>query len=309
MSIHHFRSFGLILGLLNKPRLVSKEWKKGKEVEIYHITTLLLVPHRDLAYQLHRWIEQITKRLPKAHIASIAYVLVRGTGIPVGRQIQQLEENPPHILICTPQAFMDIYKEKREILKLSTLTTIAVDEVDYLVETPARKDPNKSYRLAYEKAKRKVARHPGPTRELLDIVYSKRKEWNERRCSSEESEWEEGAVGKEWEKTPQLILSSATLRAHLKNYLFEESGWLNKDSLVKIFKDGGRKKSEGNKDKKLVAGKQGSVLHSVLVVSEGEEAKNVVGAVAGPEMKWMNVEGLEVEETVDECYDESKASM
>jgi len=312
------RSFGLILGLLNKPRLVSREWKDGKEVEMRHITTLLLVPHRDLAYQLYRWIEQITKRLPKTRIASIAYVLVRGTGIPVDRQIEQLEENPPHLLICTPQALMDIYQRNREVLKLTRLTTIAVDEVDYLVETAARKDPNKSYRLAYEKAKRKVARHPGPTRQLLDMVYSKRKEWNERRYSSERSEWEaeEGVVGKEWEKTPQLILSSATLRAHLKNYLFEESGWLNKDNLVKIFSnhyDKGRKKSEV---KKVAAGhseqtaKQGSVLHSVLVVSEEGETKNVVGARVGPEMKWTG--GEEVEETeveMDGCYDESKAQV
>jgi len=282
---------------------VSREWKDGKEVERHHITTLLLVPHRDLAYQLYRWIEEITKGLPKVCIASIAYVLVRGSGIPVDTHINRLEENPPHILICTPQGFMDVYKEKDEALKLSTLTTVAVDEVDYLVETAARKDPNKSYRLAYEKAKRKVALHPGATRELLDVVYSKRKKWNESwRCSSEGSEWE----GKEWEKTPQLILSSATLRAHLKNYLFEESGWLNKENLVKIFRD--QYDKERKKKSELAglhSGKQGSVLHSVLVVSEGGETKNVAGAVVGPDMKW-TMKGEE--SVVEECYDEGKGS-
>jgi len=145
-----------------------------------------------------------------------------------------------------------------------------VDEVDYLVETVARKKPNKSSRLAYEKAKRKVARHPGPTRKFLDIVYSKWKEWNERqrRYSSERSGWEEkGTVGREWKKkTPQLILSSATLGKNLKNFLFE-SGWLNKDNLVEIFRDGERKKNEGKEvDKTEPTGKQGTqgtVLHSV----------------------------------------------
>lgn len=288
---------------------MSREWKDGKEVEMHHITTLLLVPHRDLAYQLYRWIEQITKGISKARIASIAYVLVRGTGVPVDGHIKRFEENPPHILICTPQAFMDVYKANREALKLSTLSTIAVDEVDYLVETPTRKDPNRSYRLAYEKARRKVSRHPGPTRELLDIVYSKRKEWNARRYSSERSEWEEEErmVGKEWEKTPQLILSSATLRAHLKNYLFEESGWLNKDNLVKIFSDSQREKRQVAGRHSEPTDKQGSVLHSVLVVSEEGDIKNVAGARAVPEMKWTNgeeVEGREAE--VDECYDKGK---
>lgn len=299
----------MILGLLNKPRLVSRELKDGKEVELRYITTLLVVPHRELAYQLYHWVERIMimKKLAKARIASLVYVLARGTGIPVDRHISQLEKNPPHILICTPQALMDVYKEKREALKLSTLSTIAVDEVDYLVETLARKDPNKSYRLAYEKAKKKMARHPGPTRQFLDIVYWKRKKWNKERYSSEGSKREEGPARKEWEQTPQLILSSATLRAHLKNYLFEESGWLNKDDLIKIFSDGQQKKVKGKEGESLSAGytgKQGSVLHSVLVVSEGN-TRNVVGARAAPEMEWTNDEKLgEVE--VDECYDESK---
>lgn len=307
-----YRSFGLILGLINKPRLVSREWKDGKEIETHHITTLLLVPHRDLAYQLYRWIEQITRTLPKAHIESIAYVLVRATGIPVEKRIKQLEKNPPHILICTPQALEDVYKKNREVLKLSTLSTIVVDEVDYLVESLARKDPKKSYLQAYEKARKKMAQHPGLTRQFLDVVYSKRKEWNERRYSSERSEREEEeeTVGREWKKTPQLILSSATLRAHLKNYLFEESGWLNKDNLVKIFRDDERKKNKEKEAEKTgqsePTGRQGTVLHSVLVVSEGE-TKNVAGARVVPELKWTKEEAeVNVETEVDEGYDEGK---
>lgn len=289
----------MILGLFNKPRLVLRA-EKG--VEKHCITSIFIVPHRDLAFQLYRWLDQITKRLPKTRIASIAYVLVRGTGIPMDRQIKRLEQNPPHILICTPQALMDIYKIDRRALGLATLTTIVADEVDYLIKTPARKDPNKSYRLAHEKAKQKVVRHPGLTREFLDFVYSRRKEWNERRYSSQGSGEE-----RRWKNTPQLILTSATLRVNLKNYLFEESGWLNKDNLVKIFRDNLRKKSDAKKVQQPLAGRsepQGSVLHSVLVVSEGE-TKNVVGARAVPALKWIE-EKEAVEAEVDERYDESK---
>jgi hypothetical protein len=46
------------------------------------------------------------------------------------------------------------------------------------------------------------------------------------------------------------------------------------------------------------------VLHSVLVVSEGE-TKNVVGAKVAPDLKWTKDEE-EVEAEVDELYDESK---
>ena len=254
------RSFGLVLGLINKLRLVSRAKKDGKEIERHRITTILLVRHRTLAFQLYRWIEQITKTLPGTRIESLAYVLVRGTGVPMKTQMKRLEEKPPHILICTPQALMDAYGEKREALKLATLSTIVLDEVDH-----------RSYKLAYEKGTRTVPRYPGPTRQFLDIMYAKWK-WNQRRYASERSGWQErGTVGRVWKQAPQLILSSATLGKNLKNYLFE-SGWLNKDNMVEILRDGERKKNEGKKiDKTEPTGKQGTVLHSVLVDQEYEK--------------------------------------
>lgn len=302
LNLLRIRSFGLILGLINKPRRVSKEWKDGKEIEKQLITTVLLVPHRDLAFQLYRIVDRIIRTLPKTHVASVAYVLVRGTGVPIPRQLMRLEATPPHILICTPQALSDAYKTKRDALKLSTLSTIAVDEVDYLVEAVPRKKPGKFYKEAHEKVKKKVARHPGLTRQFLDVMYSKRKQWNEERYSSGRTDEEK------WKKTPQLILMSATMHVPLKNYLYEESGWLNKDNLVKIVKNDERKKSDKKKVKKAgdseVTGERGTVLHSVLVVSEGEP-KNIVGARVAPELKLTKGEE-EAEAEVDERYDESK---
>jgi superfamily II DNA/RNA helicase len=298
------RSFGLMLGLINKPRLVTKEWKDGKSIEKHHITTILVVPHRDLAFQLYRIVDRIIKTLPKTRVESIAYVLVRGTGIPIPRQILRLETTPPHILICTPKALLDVYRRQSSVLKLFTLSTVAVDEVDYLVEVLPRKNPKKSFKQAHEKAEKKVARHPGLTRQFLDNIFSKRKEWNEERHSFEET-------GK---KTPQLILMSATMHVPLKNYFYEDRGWLTKDNVVKIIKNDERKKSDKKKVKKAgaseseVTGEQGTVLHSILVVSEGE-TKNVVEARDAPELKWTKGEEeteAEAEAEVDEHYDESK---
>ena len=283
---------------------MSKEWKDGKEIEKQLITTILLVPHRDLAFQLYRIVDRITRTLPKTRVASIAYVLVRGTGVPIPKQLLRLEEKPPHILICTPKALFDAYRKGSDALGLSTLSTIAVDEVDYLVETVPRKNPNKSFKEAHEKAKKKVARHPGLTRQFLNVMYPKRKEWNERRYSSDRTD------GEKLKKRPQLILMSATIHVPLKNYFFEESGWLNKDNVVKIVKVDQPKKSVKKKIKRAgeseVTGERGTVQHSVLVVSEGEP-KNVVGAMVAPELKWTKGEAeVEAEVEVDERYDESK---
>lgn len=297
----------MMLGLINKPRLVSKEWRDGKSIEMQHITTILLVPHRDLAFQLYRIVDRITRSLPKTRIESIAYVLVRGTGVPIPKQILRLEASPPHILICTPKALLDVYKAKSSALQLSTLSTVAVDEVDYLIEALPRKDPNKSFKEAHEKAKKKLVKHPGLTRQFLDNIYSKRKKWNKERCSSEETDREEN--------TPQLILMSATIHVPLKNFFYEKSGWLNKDNVFKIIKNVERTKSDNKKKVKKAGdseatGERGTVLHSVLVVSEGEP-KNVVEARDAPELKWTKGEeegaaegAAEVE--VDEHHDESK---
>jgi superfamily II DNA/RNA helicase len=256
LNLFWIRSFGLMLGLLNKPRLVSKEMKNGKEIEKHHITSLLLVPHRELAFKLYRIVDRIIYSLPKARAATMAYVLVRGTGVPIDRQLRRLEETPPHILICTPKALLDVYKAKSNSLKLSTLSTIAVDDMEALIETVSRKEPKKPYKRANDKTKRKTVRHPGLARQFLNGIYSKRRDWDDS---------PERTVG--GKQGPQLILLSATLRVHSEQDLFEKNGWLDKDNLIKIFKDDERQKMKKKKVQKAghsgVTGKQGTVLHSV----------------------------------------------
>jgi len=203
------RSFGLVLGLLNKPRVVVHEGKGSRRV----VTTLFIVPHRDLAYQLVEWIERLAGGLgTSARLSSIVQVVVRGSNKAVRTTVKELKETPPHILIGTPQALLETCREDEDALQLSTLSTVVVDEVDYLVETAARKEAGKSFHKAYEKAVRKVQLHPGPTREILDMIYG----------------------GDEGKKRAQLIMTSATLRVHLKDYLFDESGWLDRCNVVKI---------------------------------------------------------------------------
>ncbi|KDR85310.1 hypothetical protein GALMADRAFT_132015 [Galerina marginata CBS 339.88] len=264
------KSFGLVVGLLNKPRMVVHDEKGGKRRVV---TTLFVVPHRDLAYQLFHWVERLTGALrPSPALPSIAQILVRGSGKTKERVVGELRETPPHILICTPQALMEVYREDKEALQLDTVSTVVVDEVDYLVETDGRK----------------VKKHAGPTREILDVIYRKRKELCEKEYMAEEEQYESVAewrnAREEEEGIPQLIVSSATLRVHFKNHLFEESGWLNSYNLVKI---------SGQK-----AVQPGKVQHSILVVTE-TGIRNVEGAVEGPR------EEAVVRERAEEAAEES----
>ncbi|GLB36042.1 putative helicase superfamily c-terminal domain [Lyophyllum shimeji] len=284
------KSFGIVLALLNKPRMSSQEKGGGKRSVTRHITSLVLVPHRDLAHQLFHWIQRmVSMTQPPPDISSVAQVLVRDGGTHLTQGLETLRQTPPHVLISTPQAIFDVYKEDPEALQLPHLSSVVVDEVDYLIETVPRKDPARSFRKATVKAQRKLLAHPGVTRQLLDVIFAKRKEINERRKD------EPGAVqyrrrteiaeNPYTDGLPQLILSSATLRSHLNNYLFEESGWLNKDNLLKV---------KGTKPQPVLHEKQGStatelypldglggtgISHSVLLVSE-DGIENIAGAVA-----------------------------
>ncbi|KAG6911520.1 hypothetical protein DXG01_011822 [Tephrocybe rancida] len=280
------KSFGLMVALLNKQR-VSSQGKTKKQVT-RHITSLVLVPHRDLAYQLLHWIQRMADVTePPPDISTIAQVLARDGGAHITDGLRMLRQTPPHILIGTPQAIMDVYKTDPDALQLDYLSSVAVDEVDYLIETVPNKDPNRSFFKATAKAKKKLLAHPGVTRQLLDVIFAQRKQANALRKD------EPGIVQerrrREFHNYPsmgaQLILSSATLRRHLNNYLFEESGWLNRDNLLKVRGSTGAPEAQKKRkasDLYLHDGLGGtSITHSVLLVSE-EGINNIDGAKPAP---------------------------
>lgn len=269
------------------------------------ITSLVIVPHRDLAYQLLHWIHRMTaspKVLSVPPISSIAQVLVRDGATLLPTQISALHAQPPHILIGTPQILLDVYNEDRDALQLGTLSTVVVDEVDYLIESVPRKPSQKMM----EKARKKLDRHPSATRQLLDVIYAARvQEHKNRSDDSERLQHLKNTIPQP--HSPQLIMSSATLRNHLKIYLFNESGWLRTDKLQKItgprLKDSRRLPFDGEwvqgvQPQTDIGGKDmhpsGSevaekserdglggtdISHSVLVVSRTGEIKNIAGAV------------------------------
>ncbi|KAJ7783669.1 P-loop containing nucleoside triphosphate hydrolase protein [Mycena maculata] len=251
------KSFGLVCALLNRPRAEKRRSKKPA------ITSIFIVPHRDLAYQFYHWVERMftpAASVPSFSIGSIAQVLVRGSR---GSGLPFLRENPPHLLFGTPQALMDVYREDPGALKLDTLSALVVDEADYLVPTWA-------HRTSRERKVLKQPHHPGDTREFLDIVYGK----HGPRSFNEDDELER-------DRSPQLIVSSATLPAHLVEYVSEESGWLDRDDWITI--------SPHQSESK--------VAHSVLVVSE-DHVRNIDGAVPP-----RHVDVFPTSNTQEECDD------
>jgi superfamily II DNA/RNA helicase len=214
-------------------------------------------------------------------LQSLAQVVVREGLSHLTTGLRNLRETPPHILIGTPQALLDIWREDPKALQLSHLSSVVVDEVDYLIETLPKKDPNRSFRKAVIKASKKLQAHPGVTRELLDVIYAQRKELNEMRQDEPGATLHRRRTGLVEQRgdspSPQLIMSSATLRSHLNNYLYEESGWLNKDNLLKVkgTTAGTQQLGDQNKNNALRAS---GILHSVLLVSD-TGIENVSGAV------------------------------
>jgi len=300
-NLDRLRSFGLTLALLNKPRLVSLN---KREEKVRHITSLVLVPHRELGLQLMHWIERMVNAGdPAPPLASIAQLLIRDDKMHLTSGVHMLEEVAPHMLIGTPQAVMDVYERHPKLLQLDTLSTVVVDEVDYLVETPSRKDPGKSFKKAAEKAKRKLLAHPGPTRHLLNTIYSRRIEVNQRRNDEAGWEIEKRRSGLPSDTmmppSPQLVVSSATLRTHLRDYLYNESGWLDRDRVVKISGSGNRpaemvRRGDGAKEVD-----NASIMHSVLLVSENR-VRNIPGAVTTDSRPASSIEEVPANDSTDE---------
>jgi superfamily II DNA/RNA helicase len=204
---HHGRSFGLILALL------SKYWNPTQSRKRPLPASLLLVPHRDLAYQFRFWIERIASVNSGLRHSMPAHVVVRGQEEP-SLHVSQIRKTPPGILIGTPQAILDMLHEDENLLNFWAPSTVVVDEVDYIIDLfPAGASVDKKKRLAA-----KIKRHPSAGKLLLDQIFVPPIRGGSVVASS-----------------PQLVVCSATLQTGLRQQLYQ-NGWFRKaiDSVVKV---------------------------------------------------------------------------
>ncbi|CDO73508.1 hypothetical protein BN946_scf185013.g143 [Trametes cinnabarina] len=278
------KSFAAVLALLSQRRgHPYNSTLPGLTAPVLPITSLVLVPHRDLAYQYLHWIERIHHHMtPQDPLPSLAQVFLRDSAKSLQDQLDPIQRTPPHILIGTPQALLDVVELDPQALPFDRLSTIVVDEVDYLIETvPVLAD---KYLMA--KIERRIHRHPGPTRILLNHIYSttsaRRKDtWQMYRAQnpSGQAHRREPNDGK-----PQLVMMSATLRNHLRRFLLADSGWFTKatSKLVRITgevspHDPKRKQFEEDAADDAVGGTD--IQHHVVVVSDNGNITNIEDAL------------------------------
>eukprot|EP01094_Clydonella_sp_ATCC50884_P010632 TRINITY_DN2038_c0_g3_i2.p1 TRINITY_DN2038_c0_g3~~TRINITY_DN2038_c0_g3_i2.p1 ORF type:complete len:443 (-),score=216.29 TRINITY_DN2038_c0_g3_i2:263-1543(-) len=108
--------------------------EKEKEV-----STLVLCHTRELAYQICKEFERFKKYMPAVKVG------VFYGGVPVAQHVEQLKNDPPHVVIGTPGRVIDLIQ--RGALKLSSVKHFVLDECDKMLETlDMRRDVQRIYR-------------------------------------------------------------------------------------------------------------------------------------------------------------------
>ncbi|KAG1749885.1 P-loop containing nucleoside triphosphate hydrolase protein [Suillus paluster] len=309
------KSFGLLLGLLSKPRISRYDPEKGKDNATKGITTLLIVPHRDLAYQFLHWLHHMLTSAGEPapySLASIAQVLVRGSPPenlknssprileaivnPSSSGISVLREYPPHILIATPTALIDVLHKEPEVLQLSTLTTVVVDEVDSLLQVV----PQKGSKHAREKAERLNEKHPPILKTVLDVLYTNTKT-SSSQLRKRLLEMKLAPIHR-----PQLIMLSATMRNRLRTAFFGTYGWFRSGQVLKLIK--------ASSSSRAAHGLNRTITHHILVVSQDGSVKNIAGArkpraLAPPDSSGTANSYVEDEEEEEFIFDEDDEAL
>ena len=280
--------------MLSDFRVWRSEHESHKKPTNPSVSALVIVPHKDLALQLARWVQVITQskiQVQRPELSSVVQVLAKIPGEPLEDRLVELERVTPHILIGTPQVLLNNYDR----LKLHKLNTVVVDEVDYLIETV----PNLSDTFKREKIRKKIAKYPGPTRQLLNKILEPRMIKPDNADPDNTPAPMHTTRQPQIHHTPQLILSTATFRSHLNRFLFQGSGWLTRGDmhLVKI---------NGTPGKTETSTWLPNAIHSVLVVNEEFEIRNIEGAIVSPDPQ---PSSTEEGEAVSQADDEDEAAL
>lgn len=271
------RSFGLLLALLNMERKFAlTKTGDGRPVKMPLVTSLVLTPHRDLAYQFLHWIRSILDATEgSVPLASLAQVLLRGSAMSLPDQIAQVHAHRPQILIGTPQAVLEALALERNSLDIHGISAVVVDEADYLLES-LPKPEDKWNRMRLEK---KLERHPSPTRQILDFIYAPVREKNDFERNKQQfrrkPQKDMLPVGQPFYPRPQIVLSSATLRSTFRNSIMRE-GWIT-PSYGNLIKVGS---SDITVNGTSAVGTLGgtAIQHCALIVAE-DSVTNIPGAV------------------------------
>ncbi|SPO25063.1 related to RRP3 - protein involved in rRNA processing [Ustilago trichophora] len=161
------KSFGILLALLSKPRIVFRDQtasdaesssvsRSRRNKPRTGIASIILVPSNELAFQYLRWARSLFPASSLPSMDPVMQCLVRG-GLPGAealtpeQELKRLKATPPHILIGTPGRIKDILDTPAgsSLLGLDTLRTLVLDEADAVLQLPGR-FPSQKQRWKHE---------------------------------------------------------------------------------------------------------------------------------------------------------------
>jgi DEAD/DEAH box helicase len=224
-----FRSLGLLLALLSKPRAsrhqAPRYWKDraSRQVEVKEaITSILIVPHNDLALQFVQWIKNMRlTRDPNL----LVQTLLKDSSEDYKDQLIRIGRDSPHILITTPKALDACWSKGKYQFTLDAVSTIVLEEADILLRVPSGNTP--------KDVQRRWRKHPPIVRELLADVFKLRPKNGPAPKIDNHYSLKEGSNLPDpipVPKSVQLVLASATLRPAVRKFLFLETKWLSQES-------------------------------------------------------------------------------
>ncbi|KAG9100779.1 hypothetical protein FS749_012893 [Ceratobasidium sp. UAMH 11750] len=219
------KTFGSVLALLS-------------ETQRPHlgITTLYVVPHRDLAYQIESWCQKLVPEGSTDTLTSPVQVLARPH---VDSVLASLKKTQPRILIATPGALIDAMAHPKHPLMLHlSIQRIIVDEVDVVMNIPKR----------YQEV-RLSRRHRPEAVQAIDHILEDI--WRLKRPK------------------PQMVMMSATLWMHVRKWLFAQNGWMAE----RVVRLDGVKSSRGEDDG-FVSGNNDRIVHSAVAVGPDGTLRN-----------------------------------
>lgn len=113
--------------------LIENETISKKELKC-----LILAPTRELAIQIHEFVEAALK------YSNVRHAVIFG-GVDVDQQVDQLKKIHPQILVATPGRFLDIYGYK--FLTLKHIKFLVLDEADRMLDMGFQKELNNIIKL------------------------------------------------------------------------------------------------------------------------------------------------------------------
>ncbi|CAG8638063.1 8971_t:CDS:2, partial [Paraglomus occultum] len=196
------KTFGLTLALLNKRR--AHRIHKGKK-EQPCITSLLMVPSREVAIQIEGWVRRLLPKEAFPSLVDVVQTVYRGQDINNNELLKSLSERPPHLLVGTATRLHELIKSKD--LDLRDLHTLSLDDADHLLQLPKK---HATFREIYARSK-----HVPPGEEVLHHVFD---------------------VAGSLQYKPQLIVLSATLNHSIRYFFMKDNEYTVNPVFVDISK-------------------------------------------------------------------------